>query len=165
MFPPTPDCLADVAAVHHPIDTGSPGADWLMVTAARAAEVQQQLAEGRNRDELLALHAHYAVEDPHFDPCEVAADLDLPLCHRAHAEVGVGGLSVTSVSGAAPIVWPLALGLFPVTVAPGALAVIAGSGHVVFRRAGPSVVLLAAMWASSLDRDARRRAREHHAIT
>jgi hypothetical protein len=84
MFPPTPDCLADVAAVHHPIDTGSSGADWLMGTAARAAEVQQQLAEGRNRDELLTLYAHYAVEDAHFDPCEVAADLDLALCHRAH---------------------------------------------------------------------------------
>jgi hypothetical protein len=84
MFPPTPDRLADVAQVHNPIDTSSPGAAWLMAAAARAAEVQQQVAEGRNRDELLTLHAHYSIEDPHFDPREVAADLDVPLCQRAH---------------------------------------------------------------------------------
>jgi hypothetical protein len=45
----------------------------------------QQLAEGGNRVEVVTLHAHYAIESPHVDPCEVVADLDIPLCHRAHA--------------------------------------------------------------------------------
>jgi hypothetical protein len=85
MFPPTPNQLADVAHVHHPLHDTSPGAAWLMVTAARAAEVQQRLAERHDRDPLLTLHAHYAVEDPHFDSCKVAADLHVPLCHRARA--------------------------------------------------------------------------------
>jgi hypothetical protein len=85
MFPPTPDRLADVARVNPPIHDSSPGAAWLLATAARAAEVQQQLAEGHDRDTLVTLHAHYAVEDVHFDPCKVAADLQVPLCHRARA--------------------------------------------------------------------------------
>jgi hypothetical protein len=85
MFTPTPDRLADVARVRHPMRHSSPGAAWLMAAGARAAEVHQQLAEGHNRDTLLTLHAHYAVEDPHFDPCKVAADLRVPLCHRARA--------------------------------------------------------------------------------
>ena len=85
MFPPTADRLADAAKVHQPIHDTSPGAAWLMATAARAAEVQQQLAEGHNRATLVTLHAHYAVEDPSFDPCMVAADLHVPLYHRARA--------------------------------------------------------------------------------
>jgi hypothetical protein len=71
--------------VHQPMADTSPGSAWLVATAARAAEVQQMLAEGHNRDTLLTLHAHYAIEDPRFDPCKVAADLHLTLCHRAHA--------------------------------------------------------------------------------
>jgi hypothetical protein len=82
MFPPTADRLADAAKVHQPIHDTSPGAAWLMATAARAAEVQQQLAEGHNRATLVTLHAHYAVEDPSLDPCMVAADLHVPLHHR-----------------------------------------------------------------------------------
>jgi hypothetical protein len=85
MFPPTPDRLADAARVDQPIHDTSPGAAWLLATAARAAEVQQQVAEGHNRDTVVTLHAHYAVEDQSFDPCRVAADLHLPLCHRARA--------------------------------------------------------------------------------
>jgi hypothetical protein len=83
MFPPTPAHLADVAHVGHPVRDTSPGAAWLTATAARAAEVQQQVTEGHSRDTLVTLYAHYAVEDPHFDPCKVAADLHVPLCHRA----------------------------------------------------------------------------------
>jgi hypothetical protein len=85
MFPPTPTRLADVADVHQPIHDTSPGAAWLLATAARAAEVQQQLAEGHERGTLVTLHAHYAVEDRRFDPCKVAADLHVPLCRRARA--------------------------------------------------------------------------------
>jgi hypothetical protein len=84
MFPPTPDRLADAADVRRPIGDSSPGAAWLMATAAHAAEVQQQLAEGHKRDTLLTLHAHYAIEDSRYDPCKVAADLGVRLCHRAH---------------------------------------------------------------------------------
>jgi hypothetical protein len=84
MFPPTPDQLATDAHVHGPTGISSPGAAWLVATAARAAEVQQQLAEGHRRDALLTLHAHYAIEDPRHDLDDVAADLDLPLCHHAH---------------------------------------------------------------------------------
>lgn len=79
MFPPTPVRLADVAGVQHPEDDTSPGAAWLRATAARAAQVQQQLAERNDRDAVLRLHAHYAVEDPHFDPLPVAADLRVPV--------------------------------------------------------------------------------------
>jgi hypothetical protein len=82
MFPPTADRLADAAKVHQPIHDTSPGAAWLVATAARAAEVQQQLAEGHNRATLVTLHAHYAVEDPSFDPRKVAADLHVPMYHR-----------------------------------------------------------------------------------
>jgi hypothetical protein len=39
-----------VEGVHHPIGDISPGAAWLKATAARAAEVQRQLAEDHNRD-------------------------------------------------------------------------------------------------------------------
>jgi hypothetical protein len=85
MFPPTPDRLAEAADVRRPVGDTSPGAAWLMATAARAAEVQQQLAEGHTRETLLTLHAHYAIEDPHLNPCRVVADLGLRLCHRAHA--------------------------------------------------------------------------------
>jgi hypothetical protein len=84
MFPPTPDQLATDAHVQGPTGVSSPGAAWLVATAARAAEVHQQLAEGHSRDALLTLHAHYAIEDPRHDLDEVAADLDLPLCHHAH---------------------------------------------------------------------------------
>lgn len=85
MLASTPDRLADVADVHEPISDASPGAAWLLSTAARAAEVHQQLAEGHARDTIITLHAHYAVEDPRFDPRKVAADLHVPLCHRAQA--------------------------------------------------------------------------------
>lgn len=85
MFPQTPKRLAEVAHVHHPIGDASPGAAWLMATAARAAEIQQLLAERHNRETLLTLHAHHAIEDRHFDPCKVAADLRVSLCHRAQA--------------------------------------------------------------------------------
>jgi hypothetical protein len=85
MFPPTPHQLADVARVGHPIGDASPGAAWLMATAARGAEVQQQVAQHQNRDTLLTLHAHYAIEDRRFDPCKVAADLHISLRHRAQA--------------------------------------------------------------------------------
>lgn len=74
-----------VDGVHHPIGDSSPGAAWLKATAARAAEVQRLLAEGHNRDTLVTLHAHYAIEDARFDPCKVAADLHVRLCHRARA--------------------------------------------------------------------------------
>jgi hypothetical protein len=84
MFPPTPDQLASEAQVHGPTGVTSPGAAWLMATATRAAEVQQQIAEGHCRDALLTLHAHYAIEDPRHDLHDVAADLELPLCHHAH---------------------------------------------------------------------------------
>ena len=83
MFPPTADHLAGAARVHQPVHDTSPGAAWLLVTAARAAEVQQQVAEGHDRDTIVTLLAHYAVEDQSFDPCVVAADLHVPLCHRA----------------------------------------------------------------------------------
>ena len=83
MIPPTPGSLADAAHVHDPVRTTSPGAVWLVAVAARAAQVDQQLAEGHRRDNLLTLHAHYAVEDQHHDLCKVAADLRVPLCHRA----------------------------------------------------------------------------------
>jgi hypothetical protein len=82
MFPPTPARLADVAGVQNPVNDTSPGAAWLLSTAARAAEVQQQVAEHHDRATLLTLHAHYAVEDPHFDPRRVAADLHVPVDHR-----------------------------------------------------------------------------------
>jgi hypothetical protein len=85
MYPPTPAGLADVAHVGEPIRDSSPGAAWLMATAARAAEIQQQLAEGHDRDSVVTSHAHYAIEDAHFDPCQVAADLRVPLCHRARS--------------------------------------------------------------------------------
>jgi hypothetical protein len=85
MFPPTPDHLAEVAHVRPPLGDGSPGAAWLLATAARAAEVQQQMAEGHTRETLLTLHAHYAIEDPRFNPRKVTADLGVPLCHRARA--------------------------------------------------------------------------------
>jgi hypothetical protein len=85
MFPPTPHHLANVAQVGHPIGDASPGAAWLMATAARGAEVQQQVAQHQNRDTLLTLHAHYAIEDRRFDPCKVAADLHISLRHRAQA--------------------------------------------------------------------------------
>ena len=83
MFPPTPGGLAEAALVHDPVSTTSPGAAWLVAIAARAAQVEQQLAEGHRRDNLLTLHAHYAIEDPHHDLRKVAADLRMPLCHRA----------------------------------------------------------------------------------
>jgi hypothetical protein len=83
MFPPTPDQLATDAHLNGPTGATSPGAAWLMDIAARAAEVQQQLAEGQRRDALVTLHAHYAIEDPRHDLDEVATDLDLPLCDRA----------------------------------------------------------------------------------
>jgi hypothetical protein len=86
MFPPTSDNLAATAGVHCPMDAFSPGGAWLMATAARAAEAQQQLAEGRHRDVLLTLHAHYAVEDPHHDLRRVAADLRVPLGRPAKAK-------------------------------------------------------------------------------
>jgi hypothetical protein len=85
MFPPTPQRLADMAGVHRPTYDTSPGAAWLVATAARAAEVHQQLSEGHNRDRLVTLHAHYAVQDPHFEPRRVAADLRVPLGHRGRA--------------------------------------------------------------------------------
>jgi hypothetical protein len=85
MFPPTPVGLADVAHVGEPIEDCSPGAAWLIATAARAAEIQQQVAEGNNRDSVVTLPAHYAIEDAHFDSCEVAADLQVPMCHRARS--------------------------------------------------------------------------------
>jgi hypothetical protein len=83
MFPPTADHLAGAARVHQPIHDASPGAAWLLATAARAAQVQQLVAEGRDRDTVVTLLAHYSVEDQSFDPCVVAADLRVPLCHRA----------------------------------------------------------------------------------
>ena len=83
MFPPTPHHLADVAQVGRPTGDASPGAAWLMATAARGAEVQQQVAQHHNRNTLLTLHAHYAIEDRRFDPFKVAADLRVPLRHRA----------------------------------------------------------------------------------
>ena len=86
MFPPTPESLADAADVRHPVGSTSPGAAWLMATATRAAQVEQQVAEGHRRDALVTLHAHYAIEDPHHDLRRVAADLRVPLCHRAGAQ-------------------------------------------------------------------------------
>jgi hypothetical protein len=83
MFPPTPDQLATEAHVDQPTGVASPGAAWLMATAARAAEIQQQLAEGERRDALLTLQAHYAIEDPRYDLDAVAADLAVPLCPGA----------------------------------------------------------------------------------
>ena len=83
MFPPTSDHLAGAAHVHQPIHDTSPGAAWLLATAARAAQVQQLVAEGHDRDTVVTLLAHYAVEDQNFDPCVVAVDLHVPLCHRA----------------------------------------------------------------------------------
>lgn len=80
MFPPTPDQLATEAHVDHPAGVTSPGASWLIATAARAAEIQQQVAEGQRRDALLTLHAHYAIEDPHHDLDEVATDLEVQVC-------------------------------------------------------------------------------------
>lgn len=87
MFPPTVDELATDCRVHRPAAASS-GVAWLMDTAARAAEIQQQLAEGHRRDRLLTLHAHYAIEDPRYDPTEVAADLELALCHGARDNGG-----------------------------------------------------------------------------
>jgi hypothetical protein len=83
MFPPTADDLAGAARVRQPVHDTSTGAAWLLATAARAAEVQQQVAEGHDRHTVVTLQAHYAVEDQSFDPCRVAADLHVPLCHRA----------------------------------------------------------------------------------
>ena len=85
MFPPTPHRLADVAQVGHPIGDASPGAAWLMATAARGAQVQQQVAQHHDRDTLLTLHARYSIEDRRFDPCTVAADLHVPQRHGAEA--------------------------------------------------------------------------------
>jgi hypothetical protein len=85
MFPPTPHDLAEVAQVGRPSGDASPGAAWLMATAARGAEVQQQVAQHHNRDTLLTLHAHYSIEDRRFDPCQVAADLHIAQPHRAQA--------------------------------------------------------------------------------
>jgi hypothetical protein len=86
MFPPTPDQLATEAHLHGPTGVTSPGAAWLMATAARAAEVQQQVAEGHRREALVTLHAHYAIEDPRHDLDAVAADLELRLCHHAREQ-------------------------------------------------------------------------------
>jgi hypothetical protein len=86
MFPPTPGQLATEAHVDQPTGVTSPGAAWLMATAARAAEIQQQLAEGGCRDALLTLHAHYAIEDPRYDLDAVAVDLAVPLCPCARQE-------------------------------------------------------------------------------
>lgn len=83
MFPPTPDQLAAEARVDHPTGVTSPGASWLIATAARAAEIQQQVAEGQRRDTLLTLYAHYAIEDPRHDLDEVAADLEVQVCPSA----------------------------------------------------------------------------------
>jgi hypothetical protein len=83
MFPPTPNQLASQAHVDPPTGITSPGAAWLLATAARAAEIQQQLAEGQCRDALLTLHAHNAIEDPRHDLDEVTADLGVPLCPHA----------------------------------------------------------------------------------
>jgi hypothetical protein len=79
MFPPTLDSLAAMAGVHHPIREASPGGTWLVATAARAAQIEQQLAEGHHHASLVTLHAHYAVEDPRHDPRKVAADLRVPV--------------------------------------------------------------------------------------
>ena len=78
-----------LATVHDPVRTTSPGAVWLVAIAARAAQVALELAEGHRRGNLLTLHAQYAIEDLHHDLCKVAADLRVPLCHRA-AEAGHG---------------------------------------------------------------------------
>jgi hypothetical protein len=80
MFPPTPDQLAIEARVDHPAGITSPGASWLTATAARSAEIRQQVAEGQRRDALLTLHAHYAIEDPRHDLDAVAADLEVQVC-------------------------------------------------------------------------------------
>jgi hypothetical protein len=45
MFPPTPGRLAEALLVHDPVSTTSSGAAWL-ATAGRAAQIEQQLAEG-----------------------------------------------------------------------------------------------------------------------
>lgn len=82
----TPDRLASLADLHHPVGDTSPGAAWLLATASRVAEVHQGVAERHSRERLLTLHAHYAVEEPYLDPCRVAADLQVPLRHRAHAD-------------------------------------------------------------------------------
>jgi hypothetical protein len=82
----TPDDLASLADVHQPLGDTSPGAAWLLATASRVAEVQQGVAERHGREPLLTLHAHRAVEEPHLDACRVAADLQVPLRHRARAD-------------------------------------------------------------------------------
>jgi len=82
----TPDHPASLADIHHPVGDTSPGAAWLLATASRVAEVQQGVAERQSREPLLTLHAHYAVEGFHLDPRRVAADLQVPLRHRAHAD-------------------------------------------------------------------------------
>src|ERR671918_515472 len=52
MFPQTPERLAEVAHVHHPIGNASPGAAWLTATAARAAAIRQLLAKRHNGETL-----------------------------------------------------------------------------------------------------------------
>jgi hypothetical protein len=102
MFPPTLDTLVDIAGVHHPSREASPGGAWLMDTAARAAQIEQQLAEGHRHAALVTLHAHYAIEDARHDPRKVAADLRVPLC-RQRREQGCGFAAEVALFGVARV--------------------------------------------------------------
>jgi hypothetical protein len=86
MFPPTADQLADVVHLDHPFRDDSPGGAWLVATAAHAAQIGQQEAEGHDRANLVELHSHLAVESlPARAAARVAADLHVPLCRSARS--------------------------------------------------------------------------------
>ena len=70
--------------LYHPFADDSPGGAWLVATAAHAAQIGQQEAEGGDRATLVELHAHLAVESlPASAVAQVAADLHIPLCSSA----------------------------------------------------------------------------------
>jgi hypothetical protein len=70
--------------LYHPFADDSPGGAWLVATAAHAAQIGQQEAEGHDRTTLVELHAHLAVESlPANAANRVAADLQVPLCRSA----------------------------------------------------------------------------------
>lgn len=72
--------------LYHPFRDDLPGGAWLVATAAHAAQIGQQEAEGHDRATLVELHAHMAVESlPAGAAARVAADLQLPLCRSARS--------------------------------------------------------------------------------